>query len=157
MIEPYKITDITMSNYKERLSEKEQIEYSLYLDSLNYIVRNNLEDAKISIKNGFYTLFAEDAKEVGYDIITVFKSELNGFYDVFLKKYPKETSNWEQVRIQASIVAMQGILASKTMMKIIDETVRIGALNGKEVSADSAAAKISVGFADALVKELKGE
>ena len=65
--------------------------------------------------------------------------------------------DWQKVRIQAAIVAMQGILASKTMMKIIDETVRIGELNGKEVSADSAAAKISVGFADALVKELKGE
>ena len=52
---------------------------------------------------------------------------------------------------------MQGILASKTMMEVVDEAVKIGELHGKEVSADSAVSKISVGFADALVKELKGE
>ena len=72
-------------------------------------------------------------------------------------KNPKDVIDWQRVRIQAAIAAMQGILASKTMMEIIDKTVRIGELNGKEVSADSAAAKIPVGFADALVKELKGE
>ena len=75
----------------------------------------------------------------------------------FADKNPIDRTDWQQVRIQAAIAAMQGILASKTMMKIVDETVRIGELNGKEVSADSAVAKISVGFADALVKELKGE
>ena len=130
-----------MSNYKERLSEKEQIEYKLYLDSLNYIVGNNLEDAKISIKNGFYTLFAEDAKKAGYDIINVFKSELNGFYDVFLKKHPKETSNWEQVRIQAAIEMMKSMRSSKSYDTCSREEI----------------ARFSVKYADALVKELKGK
>ena len=130
-----------MSNYKETLSDLEQLHYKLYLDILKEIVKNNLEDAKVSVRNGFYTLFAEDAKEAGYDILNVFNSDLNGFFDVFLKKHPKETNNWEQVRIQASIAAMQGICASP--VNVI----------GNEI----ALAEESVKFADALVKELKGE
>ena len=70
---------------------------------------------------------------------------------------PKDDVNWQQVRIQAAISAMQGFLASKTMMEIVDETVKIGQLQGIEVSADSAISRMSIGFADALVKELKGE
>ena len=146
-----------MSDYKECLSDKDLVKYEYHLRVLKDIVLRNLEDANICIRYGFYNLFAQDAKEAGYDIISVSKAYFDGYYDVFLKKHRKETNSWEQVRIQAAIAAMQGILTSKTMMKIIDETVRIGELKGKEVSADSAAAKISVGFADALVKELKGE
>jgi hypothetical protein len=75
----------------------------------------------------------------------------------FADDNPKDTVDWQQVRIQAAIAAMQGFLASKTMMEIVDETVKIGQLQGIEVSADSAISRMSIGFADALVKELKGE
>lgn len=103
---------VTMSNYKERLSEKEQFEYEYYLRVLNEIATQNLEDVKICIEDGFYTLFAEDAKKAGYDILNVSKAYFDRSYDVFLKKRPKETNSWEQVRIQAAIAAMQGICAS---------------------------------------------
>ena len=128
-----------MSNYKETLSNLEQLHYKIYLDTLKKIVENNLEDAKVSVRNGFYTLFAEDAKEAGYDILNVFNSDLNGFFDVYLKKRPKETENWNQVRIQASIAAMQGICASP--VNVI----------GNEISL----AEESVKIADALVEVLK--
>ena len=130
-----------MSNYKESLSEKEQFDYKFRLRILNDMVKDNLEDAKICIEDGFYNLFAEDAKEAGYDIISVSKAYFDGYYDVFLKKHPKETNNWEQVRIQAAIAAMQGICASPV------------SVIGNEISL----AEVSVKFADALVKELKGE
>lgn len=128
-----------MSNYKEYLSEKEQVEYEFHLNVLNVIAKNNLEDAKIRIEDGYYTLFAEDAKKAGYDIISVSKSDLKGFYDVFLKKHPKETNNWEQVRIQAAIAAMQGICAS-SVNAVRDETIL---------------AEVSVKIADTLVEVLK--
>lgn len=130
-----------MSNYKECLSQKDQVDYEFHLSVLNEIAKNNLEDAKICIKDGFYTLFAEDAKKVGYDIINVFKSESNGFYDVFLKKHPKETSNWEQVRIQAAIEMMKSMRSNKNYDTYSREEI----------------ARLSVKYADALVKELKGE
>ncbi len=130
-----------MSNYKECLSQKDQVDYEFHLSVLNEIAKNNLEDAKICIKDGFYTLFAEDAKKVGYDIINVFKSESNGFYDVFLKKHPKETSNWEQVRIQAAIEMMKSMRSNKSYDTYSREEI----------------ARLSVKYADALVKELKGE
>ena len=135
------LKSITMSNYKKCLSQKDQVDYEFHLSILNEIAKNNLEDAKICIKDGFYTLFAEDAKKAGYDIISVSKAYFDGYYDVFLKKHPKEASRWEQVRIQASIAAMQGICASP--VNVI----------GNEISL----AEVSVKFADALVKELKGE
>ena len=128
-----------MSNYKKFLSEQEQVEYEFRLNLLNVIAKNNLEDAKIRIEDGYYTLFAEDAKKAGYDILSVFKSELNGFYDVFLKKHPKETNNWEQVRIQAAIAAMQGICASPV------NTVR----------NETILAEVSVNIAEKLVEALK--
>ena len=130
---------VTMSNYKECLSEKEQFEYEYYLRVLNEIVTQNLEDVRICIKNGLYTLFAEDAKKAGYDILSVSKSDLKGFYDVFLKKHPKETNNWEQVRIQAAIAAMQGICASPV------NTVR----------NETILAEVSVNIAEKLVEALK--
>lgn len=122
-----------MINYKECLTEKEQVDYEFHLSVLNEIAKNNLEDANICIKDDFFTLFAQDAKKAGYDILNVSKAYFDRSYDVFLKKRPI-TNNWEQVRIQVAIAAMQGILSSKTMMEIIDETVRIGEKKGKEVA-----------------------
>lgn len=128
-----------MSNYKECLTKKEQFEYEYYLRVLDDIITHNLEDAKIGIIHRFYTLFAEDAKKAGYDILSVFKSDLEGFYDVFLKKHPKETNNWEQVRIQAAIAAMQGICASPVNV----------------VRNETALAEVSVKIAEKLVEALK--
>jgi hypothetical protein len=130
-----------MSDCKECLSDKDLVKYEYHLSVLKDIVLRNLEDANICIRDGFYTLFAQDAKKAGYDIISVSKAYFDGYYDVFLKKHPKETNNWEQVRIQASIAAMQGICASPVIVI------------GNEISL----AEMSVKFADALVKELKGE
>lgn len=128
-----------MSNYKECLTEKEQFEYKYYLRVLDEIVTQNLEDVKICIEDGFYTLFAEDAKKAGYDILNVSKAYFDRSYDVFLKKRPKETNNWEQVRIQAAIAAMQGICAS-SVNAVRDETIL---------------AEVSVKIADTLVEVLK--
>lgn len=128
-----------MSNYKETLSDLEQLHYKLYLDMLKEIVKKNLEDAKVSVRNGFYTLFAEDAKEAGYDILNVFNSDLNVFFDVFLKKRPKETNSWGQVRIQAAIAAMQGICASP-----------VNAVRNETILAE-----VSVNIAEKLVEALK--
>ena len=128
-----------MSNYKELLSQKDQVNYEYYLRVLNDIAKNNIEDAKICIEDGFYTLFAEDAKKAGYDILNVSKAYFDRFYDVFLKKRPKETNNWEQVRIQAAIAAMQGICASPV------NVVR------NEISL----AEVSVNIAEKLVEALK--
>lgn len=128
-----------MSNYKECLSKKEQFEYEYYLRVLDDIITRNLEDAKIGIIHCFYTLFAEDAKKAGYDILSVSKSDLKGFYDVFLKKRPKETNNWEQVRIQAAIAAMQGICASP-----------VNAVRNETILAE-----VSVNIAEKLVEALK--
>ena len=49
--------------------------------------------------------------------------------------------DWQQVRIQAAIAAMQGILSNTSSISMEDEIV----------------IQESVKFADALVKELKGE
>ena len=49
--------------------------------------------------------------------------------------------DWQQVRIQAAIAAMQGMCASKSFFSLTNECIP----------------KIAVKYADALVKELKGE
>lgn len=49
--------------------------------------------------------------------------------------------NWQQVRIQAAIAAMQGILANQSSVVVRDEVV----------------IQTSVSLADALIEELKGE
>ena len=49
--------------------------------------------------------------------------------------------DWQQVRIQAAIAAMQGILSNQSSVVVRDEVV----------------IRESVSLADALVKELKGE
>ena len=138
-----------MSNYKECLTEKEQVDYEFHLSVLNKIAKNNLEDAKICIKDGYYTLFAEDAKKAGYDILNVSKSYFDRSYDVFLKKRPKETNSWEQVRIQAAIAAMQGFcnICHDSVIREIQES------SDKERS--NVISFLAVRMADALVKELK--
>lgn len=55
-------------------------------------------------------------------------------------RHPKDEVNWQQVRIQAAIAAMQGILANQSSVVVRDEVV----------------IRESVSLADALVKELKG-
>lgn len=54
---------------------------------------------------------------------------------------PIDRTDWQQVRIQAAIAAMQGILANQSSVVVRDEIV----------------IRESVSLADALVKELKGE
>lgn len=57
------------------------------------------------------------------------------------KKMPDDKTDWQQVRIQAAIAAMQGLLS-----------------NEKQVHINvSEAAYMSVLYADSLLKELKGE
>lgn len=62
------------------------------------------------------------------------------FNDVELLKEPLNTIDWQQVRIQASIAAMQGMCASKSFFSLTNECIP----------------QIAVKYADALVKELKG-
>ena len=56
-------------------------------------------------------------------------------------RHPKDEVNWPQVRIQAAIAAMQGLLSNEKQVH-----VKVGE-----------AAYMSVLYSDALVKELKGE
>ena len=63
------------------------------------------------------------------------------FEDVELIKDASNTNDWQQVRIQAAVAAMQGILSNEKQVHI----------------KVSEAAYMSVLYADALVKELKGE
>ena len=63
------------------------------------------------------------------------------FENFLTKAKGKSKVNWEQVRIQAAIAAMQGILSNVSSISVKDEIV----------------IQESAKFADALVKELKGE
>ena len=65
------------------------------------------------------------------------------FNDVELLKEPLNTIDWQQIRIQASIEAMKGLISNPD-----DFTTN---------QSPSGIAKKSISFADALVKELKGE
>ena len=56
-------------------------------------------------------------------------------------RHPKDEINWQQVRIQAAIAAMQGMCSNEKYNHFIWKDI----------------AKSSVGYADSLVKELKGE
>ena len=56
-------------------------------------------------------------------------------------RHPKDEINWQQVRIQAAIAAMQGMCSNEKYNHFIWKDI----------------AKSSVGYPDALVKELKGE
>lgn len=57
------------------------------------------------------------------------------------EKMPDDKTDWQQVRIQAAIAAMQGLLSNEKQVHIKVSEV----------------AYMSVFYADALVKELKGE
>lgn len=59
--------------------------------------------------------------------------------------------DWQQVRIQAAIAAMQGILANERICLDVDKTF------SSAEKVYEAQAIIAVYQADALVKELKGE
>ena len=63
------------------------------------------------------------------------------FNDVELIKEPLNTIDWQQVRIQASIAAMQALRSN----------------TGYNQCTPVEIAKFSITYADALVKELKGE
>lgn len=130
-----------MSKYKENLTEKELIDYDFYLELLKKAADDGLETAQMSIKDGFYNIFADDAKEAGYEVLNVSKGYFNGYIDVYLKKRTETTVDWQQVRIQAAIATMQ-VLRSNT---------------GYNQCTPVEIAKFSVTYADALVKELKGE
>lgn len=130
-----------MSKYKENLTEKEIIDYELYLRRLKKAADDGLETARISIKEGFYNIFADDAKEAGYEVLNVSKGYFNGYISVYLKKRTETTVVWQQVRIQAAIAAMQSLRSN----------------TGYNQCSPVEIAKFSVTYADALVKELKGE
>lgn len=59
--------------------------------------------------------------------------------------------DWQQVRIQAAIAAMQGILANEKTTQDVDRVFT------KAEQVYEAQAIIAVSQSDALVKELKGE
>ena len=63
----------------------------------------------------------------------------------------KSEVNWEQVRIQAAISAMQGLINSCHNDVIRDIQ------NASDANRSSVISSLSVRIADALVKELKGE
>ncbi len=63
------------------------------------------------------------------------------FEDVELIKDDSNTNDWQQIRIQAAIAAMQGILANQSSVVVRDEFL----------------IRESISLADTLVKELKGE
>ena len=73
------------------------------------------------------------------------------FNDVELLKEPLNTIDWQQVRIQAAIASMQGITSNPYFTQEFDRISKTVEQIRKR------AAIISVEFADALVKELKGE
>lgn len=60
-------------------------------------------------------------------------------FDVFSLEFEKEV-DWEQVRIQAAIAAMQGLCSNSAIMQKLDYYDR---------------AELAVGQADALIEELK--
>lgn len=65
------------------------------------------------------------------------------------------TIDWEQVRIQAAIAAMQGQLANDESVKQMIETLDSVALPDKTKAYMNLVARSSVMLADALVAELK--
>ena len=59
----------------------------------------------------------------------------------FADKNPIDRTDWQQVRIQAAIAAMQGMLSNPSSVCMKDEVI----------------IQESAKFADALIEELKGE
>lgn len=66
------------------------------------------------------------------------------------------TVDWNQVRIQASISAMQGQLANDESVKQMIETLGYTSLPDKTKAYMNLVARSSVMLADALIEELKG-
>lgn len=64
-----------------------------------------------------------------------------------------EQTNWEQVRIQAAIAAMQGILANR----YADGYYTCGYCTKPNLISDTETARHAVKYADALIEELKKE
>lgn len=138
-----------MSKYKENLTEKEIIDYELYFKQLKKAADDGLETVGIDIKERFYNIFFVDAKEAGYEVLNVSKGYFNGYLSVFLKKRTDTTVDWQQVRIQAAIAAMQGIM---TNYEYIQE-FNYSSPNVEAMRKDIAKACRS--YADKLVEELK--
>lgn len=69
----------------------------------------------------------------------------------FADKNPIDRTDWQQVRIQAAIAAMQLIQTDETFKRWVQEAVEEGGVYYEEYP------RIAVNIADALVKELKGE
>lgn len=68
-----------------------------------------------------------------------------------IKKQKKSQVDWQQVRIQAAIAAMQGLINSCHNDVIRDIQY------ASDANRSSVISSLSVRIADALVKELKGE
>ena len=79
---------------------------------LEKAANDNLETTRITIAEGFYTLFALDAKEAGYEVFNVSQGYFDRTVNVYLKKHTNTSVNWQQVRINAAIAAMQGFCAN---------------------------------------------
>ena len=73
------------------------------------------------------------------------------FEDIELIKDSSSNIDWQQVRIQSAIAAMQGVISNEGLSNDIKK------LSKDVESARIRTAKISIEYADALVKELKGE
>ena len=73
------------------------------------------------------------------------------FEDIELIKDSSNTIDWQQVRIRASIAAMQGITSNPYCTQEFDR------ISKTVEQTRERAVIISIEFADALVKELKGE
>ena len=73
------------------------------------------------------------------------------FEDIELIKDSSSNIDWQQIRIQAAIAAMQGILGNEKISQDVDKTSS-SAERVYEVQAI-----IAVSQADALIEELKGE
>ena len=74
------------------------------------------------------------------------------FEDVELIKDASNTNDWQQVRIQAAIAAMQGMLSNDcSVQSVMDMSEKVHRLPSDIL------ATMAVSQADALVEELKGE
>ena len=73
------------------------------------------------------------------------------FEDIELIKDSSSNIDWQQVRIQTAIAAMQGVISNEGLSNDIKK------LSKDVESSRIRTAKISIEYADALVKELKGE
>ena len=97
----------------------------------------------------------EIKKVADYDMITLDTCDSYGtpeqvsFEDVELIQESSDNTNWEQVRIQAAISAMQGLCNSCHDSVICDIQERLDTERSNVISY------LSVRMADALIRELK--